>query len=171
MDTSIATKFAKEVFAELGKGPISKVKAKEYLSQPWIDHLRSQATDKDLDSICTWIKPYDDEDLIALCIGIARNLEPKDFITFVKTVLKAQPGLNLRISAVLYLASKKAMSSSEWDVQAGAMKTKPEDLLRVARYFYNATNNEELRSAINTRRNSGNYDYNEPYYKLLLGLL
>lgn len=165
------TVLAEKIFQELRKGPIPKERAKELSSRPWIDHLRSQATDDDLNAISRWIKPSDDEDLIELCIGVARNLSPKGFIDFVKSVQNGNPGLSLRIAAALYLASKGEMDDARWAVQKSEMSDNPTELLRVARYFYATKNDIELKAAIKTRQESGNYTYNEPYYELLLGLI
>ena len=171
MDPNSASKFAAELIAELRKGPISPERAKEYSSRPWIDYLREHSTIDDLNAISAWIKTTENEDLIELCIGVARNLTPEDFIPFVKSVLSGTPGLSLRISAVLYLASKGLMSEEDWTTQAIDMRKEPDELLSVAKYFYGAKDNFELKAQINKRQVSGDYAYNEPYYKLLLNLI
>ncbi|HWQ88874.1 MAG TPA: hypothetical protein VN374_02750 [Desulfitobacteriaceae bacterium] len=159
--------FAGEVFDKLRKGPIPPDRAKELSCRPWIDHLRRHATVHHLNAISSWIKTTDDEYLIELCIGVARNLEPSDFIKFVQKVLTGTPGVSLRISAVLYLASKGLMSGSDWTAQEIAMSKDSAELLSVARYFYGAKDNAELEVAIKQRENSGNYEYNQKYYDLL----
>lgn len=163
--------WAKEIFDSLCRRSLSDQEAREFLALPWIDHLRRHARDEDLGSICDWIDTNPGEALSELCISAARNLMSPRLIQSAKRILANDPGLSLRITATLYLASKGEIDDSQWLIQVGKMREHSEDLLQTVRTFYGASNNQQLVDSIRQRIASGGYDYNRPFYDMLIGML
>jgi len=162
---------AHSVFTAVANGTISDAEAADLIKLPWIDHLRRHVSVEHLPAIQNALSRNDSARVVELCISIARGIETDSLAEPVSVALKSTSDLSLQVTAVLYLASKGRIGSEQWPDHLARLSKNPDALLEVLRSFYSARSNQELGGAIQARRDSGKYNYNEAFYKLVLKLI
>lgn len=73
------------------------------------------------------------------------------------------------MSVVLYLASRERLA--DWSEHLNAFRKVPDELLDMMATFYSVANRELLRDAVRSRLGNPLYQYNRPFYEMLLSLL
>ncbi len=163
--------WGEEVLRAIRDSSLTSEDAKKLLRLPWIDHLRRHTGLDEIDLIYDTILGQTSDSIKELAISIARNLESDKLINAVQNVIQKPADLSMRVSGVLFLASKRHLKPEDWNKQLSIMKENPEELLKVTRSFYAADNNTALKDAVEKRISSGEYEYNRPFYDALLALL
>jgi hypothetical protein len=159
---------AGEIFRQIGNASLTDNDAKKLLKLPWIDHLRRHTSTSDVGSLCDAIKDSPSESVRELCINIARNLNSTELNDAVRRVFKSPHNLAMRISTLLFLASKGDIGPDEWAEQLRVLAAKQEEVIEVVSNFYAVNSLSALKNIIDQRIASGNYEYNYPLYNFLL---
>lgn len=166
--------WAKTVFSAIQEAALSDEDAVALLSKPWIYHLRRNIRLFSVDHLCAAIASPDVGPRVReLCISAARELDEPRVIEAAKAIIAPgkSPGLSMRVTCVLYLASKRAYGDHEgFDGQIAILASVPDELIEVTKSFYDAANRAELAARVEAQMNSKDYSYNEPFYRLLLTL-
>jgi hypothetical protein len=153
------------------KGALTPRDARALLRRPAIDQLRAEARAAHLDPLREAISSQQPEEVRELCISIARNLEDRRLTDAAKTALQSPIGASMRVTVVLYLASKGAMPQDEWERQLSVLGRHEHGVLSAVRTFYSVEDNSKLVAVVSERRESRQFAYNEPFYQFLLSLV
>jgi hypothetical protein len=162
---------ADSIFAALEAGRLSDDEAADMVKLPWMDHLRRNVSNEHLPLLLRVLRENHSARVSELCISIARGLPSDELAEVSAALLETTSDVSLRVTCVLYLASKGKLSLSGWDKELKIFGSDPLTLLAVLRSFYSAKDNRGLRDAIEARRASGKYQYNEPFYELVVRLI
>jgi hypothetical protein len=160
-----------DIFLQIKSASLKDDDARKLMKLPWIDHLRRQASPAETEILCDMIKHSPSESVRELCINIVRNINSQDLCGAVKGILESPSSLGMRISALLFLASKDKVGADEWAEQLKLLASDEDELIHVVSTFYDVNDLVALRQVIDQRIASGKYAYNHPLYELLIRVI
>lgn len=163
--------YAEEVLDAIVNESLPDQTAKELMSMPWIEHLRRHTNDKHVSRFVRTLASTAPASVKSLCVSAARNVASDALVQAARAILQTCTDVSLSTSATLYLASKGFLSDDEWDRQLKFMQENRDTFLKLVRLFYSAASNEALTQAVRERIESGKYDYNKPFYRLVIHMV